>query len=92
MFNTVITAWSTPPSLQHHHGLPKMGTGHPGAVPAQGKSISCWHPKYSEVSTLESQGPWLQGLVFPIQHLSHPKVTLGCCTLPTVGETEAGSG
>lgn len=47
-------------------------------------------PKCNEVSALENQGPWLQGVIFPIQHLSHSKVTWGCSTLLTVGETEAG--
>lgn len=67
----MITVWRTAPSCQHHHGLPEMGTGHLGLCQLKEKPFSCWHPKCSEVPTLENQGLWLQGLTFPIQHQSN---------------------
>lgn len=62
-------------------GCPRWEQDTLGPFQLKEKPFSCWHPKCSEVSTLESQGLWLQGLVFPIQHFSHPRVTWGCCTL-----------
>lgn len=73
-------------------GCPKWAQDTLGPCQLKEKPFSCWHPKCNEVSTLENQGLCLQGLLFPIQHLSHPRVTWGCCSLLTVGETEAGSG
>lgn len=45
-------------------GCPRWEQDTLGLCQLKEKPLSCWHPKCTEVSTLENQGLWLQGLIF----------------------------